>query len=584
MQEGLIPPKLLRRGRRFNLYLIIGIVIVVSALGLGALEAQTLQNLHNLEMAGATGTSEYTQAKQIEDILRIVTPAWNFLGLGFLAFGIGMSIVVIIFNLNGAGRDAMAAYIQSFPESKLPVPSQPRSARGFPKLMMAGLILVAVNLLFALQGGLAAAGFFEMNYLGFTTESWAAFTEVLRTPQRPGALSFIILGIGLSLATIVHNLRTQARILPRVVGALREGKPAEVKADLEPKLPKFPSVLLGLGFALVLAASYPVGFLAALARADLVAGSVDMVISQRFALTQALFPVIAVTGIVTMLAGITYWLLLIIQGLRDQRQVILRMGANMASAQPVPLEQPMWPERVAGYLAGGGILVLLILFVLTSLSIFIRWEVLALAPQESGAGFFTIVFLRDFLTVLIPDMRFIGMALVFLAIGLTLGVIVVNLRGMGMIMPGTMSKILQSKGADVAPAHAIVDEGDVESRSRTAMTRYPKKLYVPILIGALIMISTTFPLVVPMHMMLQLEKRDADVVFDSEDSARVLTQIRILAALREPWNFIGMGLVFFAIGKFFGTIIGFVQARRVVISDTCSSLAPRPRPSESAAE
>jgi hypothetical protein len=34
-----------------------------------------------------------------------------------------------------------------------------------------------------------------------------------------------------------------------------------------------------------------------------------------------------------------------------------------------------------------------------------------------------------------------------------------------------------------------------------------------------------------------------------------------------------MGLVFFAIGQFFGTIIGFVQARKVVIADVCDSLA-----------
>ncbi|MFQ5951267.1 MAG: hypothetical protein ACE5KH_04200, partial [Candidatus Geothermarchaeales archaeon] len=49
--------------------------------------------------------------------------------------------------------------------------------------------------------------------------------------------------------------------------------------------------------------------------------------------------------------------------------------------------------------------------------------------------------------------------------------------------------------------------------------------------------------------------------------------IAVLAALREPWNFIGMGLVFFAIGKFFGTIIGFVQARKTIIAEGCDSLA-----------
>ncbi len=583
MQEGLIPPKLLRRARRFNLYLILGMVIVVSALGLGFWEAQTLQNIHNLEVAGSTNTPEYTQARQIEDILRIITPTWTFVGLALLTFGIGMSIVVIIFNLTGAGRDSMAAYMQSFPGSKVPVPPQPRYAKTFPKLMTLGLILVTLNFLFALFGGIVAAGLFDFRYLGFTSETWTAFTEVLRTPQRPGALSFIVLGIGLSLATIVHNLRSQARILPRVVGALRQGKPAEVKTSLVPKLPKFPFALLVGGFVIALLASYPTGFIAALARADIVGGSADAVITQRFALTQALFPVIAVTGLVTMLAGIVYWLLLIVQGLRDQRHVVLRMGANLASAQPVPLEQPMWPERVAGYLAGGGILTLLMLFVLAGYNIWIRWEVMALQPQESGAGFHTLVFLRDFLTVLIPNLRFTGMALVMIGIGITLGAIIVNLRGMGMIMPGTMSKILQSRQKDVAPAPAIVDEGDVESRSHAAMTRFPKKLLAPLLLGSLILISTTFPLVIPMHMTLQLQKRDADSLGQTDVAAQTAVDMNVLGAYREPWNFIGMGLVFFAIGKFFGTIIGFVQARRVVIADTCGSLVSRPEPEEAAA-
>lgn len=572
----------MRRARRFNVHLIIGLVIVVSALALGAWEAQILQNIHSLEVAGAAGSPEHTQARQIEDILRIVIPAWNFVGLGFLAFGIGMSIVLIVFNLTGAGRDAMAAYMQTFPDSKVPAPSQPWYAKNYPKLMMAGLILVWINFLFALLGGFVAAGFLSFNYLGFTSATWAPFTEVLRTPQRPGALSFIVLGIGLSLAVIVYNLRVQARSLPRLVGSLREGKPAEIKASLRPKLPRFPFVLLGLGFAIALFASYPMGFLAAMAQADIAGGSTDLAVHQRFALTQGLFPVIAVTGIVTMLAGITYWLLLIIQGLRDQRYVILRMGANMASAPPVPLEQPLWPERVAGYLAGGAILTLVMLFVLAGFNVWIRWEVMALMPQESGAGFYTMEFLRDFLGVLIPDMRFIGMALVMLGIGITLGVIVVNLRGMGMIMPGTMSKIIQSKGKDLAPAAAIVDEGDVESRGHTAMTRFPKKLLVPLLVGALIMISTTLPLVVPMHLTLQLRKRDASSFGQTDVAAQASMDMDVLAALREPWNFVGMGLVFFVIGRFFGTIIGFVQARRVVIADTCGSLKsvsePEPEP------
>lgn len=578
MQDPHLSPKGLRRARRFNLFLIVGLAIVVSALGLGAWEAYAVQTLQNLG-PGGMGTPEYEQAQQIEDLLRIITPTWNFLGLGFLTLGIGLSIVVILFNLRGAGREAMAAFQRTFAEAQVPVPPQPAYSRAFPKLLWVGLLLLLLNFLFALWGGLTAAGYLTFSFLGFTPESWAAFTEVLRTPQRPGFLSFIVLGIGFSLATIVYNLRYQARALPEIVGALHAGTPGEAREALRPRLPRLPFALLVVGFLITLSASYPVGLFAALARADLVVQvPANPATAQLFALTQALFPILAVTGIVTMLGGIVYWLLLIIQALRDQRLIILHLGTNLAGARAVPLEQPLWPERVAGYLAGAGLLILLMLFVPAVLLIWIRWEVLALLPLEGGSGLATLIFLRDFLGVLNPSMRFLGMALVMLGIGLTLGVIVSNLRGMGMIMPGTMNKILQAKGKVTAPAPATLDAGDVEARAASAMSRFQRKLFVPLLLGALILISTTFPLVIPLHLTLALGKRDADLAGDPTTAESLAADMKILAALREPWTFIGMGLVFFAIGRYFGTIIGFVQARRIVISDTCNSLAGMGRP------
>lgn len=565
-------PWLIRVARRFNIYLLIGILIVISALGLGVWEASAVQTAHTLEVAGTTDTAEYIRAKQVEDVLRIITPTWNFVGLGILTFGIGMSIVVIILNLKGAGKEAMRSYMQAFPDSRLTMPSEPWFGRVFPKLMFAGLILVVLNFLFALTGGLAAAGIIDVTFAGFTAASWAGFVEVLRTPQRPGALSFVVLGIGLSLAAIVYNLRLQARSLPGLVAPLASGKPAEMREPVMPSLPRFPFALLFAGFIIALSASYPVGFLGALARADLAADPTDLAASRQVAWTTALFPVIAVTGIVTMLSAIVYWLLLIIQALRDQRRLVLRMGSNIAAAESPPLEQPLWPERVAGYLAGGGILTLLLLLVPATLLIFIRWETIALRGAGDTA-FFDLVFMMDLLGKLIPDMRFIGMSLAMMGIGLTLGVIVVNLRGIGAILPGTMAKILQARGSSVTPSSPSMDEGEVKPRSQEAMKRFPTKLFAPLLLGTLILISTTFPLVVPLHLNLQLQKRDADLAGDVDAAADAGVDIKVLASLREPWNFIGMGLVFFAIGKFFGTIIGFVQARRVIISDTCSSLA-----------
>jgi hypothetical protein len=550
------PPWLLGIARHFRWYLLIGFVVVISVVVLGIWEATALSTAPNA----------------VETVIRVINPAWTFVGIGFLTFGIGMSIVIIIYNLTGAARDAMDAYREAFPASRLWMPARPWYAKAFPLLLFGGLAFALANFLLALSGGLAAAGLTGPGAAGFTAASWGAFAEVLRTPQRPGSLSFIALGIGLSLATIVYNLRLQARLLPGIIGGLSTGTAGEVKGPVAPTLPLLPFALIFAGWALVLSASYPIGVLGALARGDLVAGVANPTAAQTVAWTTGLFPVIAVTGIVTILGGILYWLLLIIQALRDQRKMIGRIGSSLAGYGAQPLEQTLWPQKVAAYLAGGGILTLFLLFVPAVLNVYLRWEVLRLAGS-TGAAFVNLQFLRDFLTAFVPNMRFVGMALVMIGIGLTLGIILINLRGMGMILPGTMARILQAKGQEVDPAPVSPDEGDVEERAKKVLSRFPTRLFLPLLVGALIMITTAFPLTVPLQSDLQLQWRDAMEAGDQELAAQLTLDMKILASIREPWNFVGMGLVFFAIGQFFGTIIGFVQARKVVIADVCDSLA-----------
>jgi hypothetical protein len=466
----------------------------------------------------------------------------------------------------------MDAYRKAFPSSPISMPRRPWFAKAFAFFLFGGLAFAIVNFLFALSGGLATAGLVGPAVPGFTSASWGAFTEVLRTPQRPGSLSFIALGIGLGLATIVYNLRLQARLLPGIIGGLSVGNPAEVKGHVAPTLPRLPMALIFAGWVITLIASYPVGFLGALARADLVAGITNPTAAQTLAWTTGVFPVIAVTGIVTLLGGIVYWLLLIIQALRDQRGVIGRIGSALAGYGAQPLEQTLWPQKVAAYMAGGALLTLLLLLVPAVLNVYLRWELLRLAGS-TGAAFVNLQFLTNFLTAFVPNMRFVGIALVMLAIGLVLGVILINLRGMGMILPGTMARILQAKGQEVDPAPVTPDEGDVEDRAEKAFARFPTKLFFLLLGGALIMISTAFPLTVPFHSDLQLQWRDAMEAGDQELAAQLTLDMKVLASIREPYNFVGMGLIFFAIGQFFGTIIGYVQARKVVIADVCDALA-----------
>ena len=87
------------------------------------------------------------------------------------------------------------------------------------------------------------------------------------------------------------------------------------------------------------------------------------------------------------------------------------------------------------------------------------------------------------------------------------------------------------------------------------------------------MMTTAFPLTVPLQSDLQLQWRDAMEVGDADLAARLTLDMKVLASVREPWNFVGLGLIFFSIAQSFGTIIGYVQARKVVIGDACAALA-----------
>lgn len=582
MSDRGFPPFLLRLAKRYNLFLVLGIAVVASALALGAWEAQALATLRD---GGGATDGALLDAARTEAFLRVVIPAWNFAGLGLLTFGIGMSVVVIIHNINNAATEAIGSYHKAFPGHRWRRPPVPRFVKAFPVLLLVGLVLVFANLAFALTGGLAAARVAELEAAGLANTpawtaaaSWAAFAEVLRTPQRPGTMAFIVLGIGLSLATIVYNLRAQNRALPHLKRALVSGKPAATEGPVTPSLPRLPFALLGAGLALVLFASYPLGYLGATARSELVAGGASLdgatrlALLDRLAWTTSLFPVFAVLGIVTILAGIVYWLLLIVHALRDQRALVARMGANLAGTPARPVEQAVWPEIAAGYLAGGGVLTLVLLFLP---AVLLAWSRTRL-PRLQGAGsdaLFDATFLANVLGALVPDLRFAGMALVMLAIGLALGAIVINLTGIGSVLAGTMAGIMRASREGAAPVPPAGDQGDVEARSREAMARFPVRLFVPLLVGALIFFSTTFPLVVPLHLTIQTDLVAALAAGNTAEAARLAKDAAILGALREPWNFVGMGLIFFAIGRFFGTIIGFVQGRRTIITEACTTLA-----------
>lgn len=80
----------------------------------------------------------------------------------------------------------------------------------------------------------------------------------------------------------------------------------------------------------------------------------------------------------------------------------------------------------------------------------------------------------------------------------------------------------------------------------------PFKLFIGILVGVEIALLGTFPLIlfrIGTHL------------------TGMTTAANMYKAFIGPWVSVGIGLIFFMIGMFFSTIVGFVKGRRAIISE-----------------
>ena len=119
------------------------------------------------------------------------------------------------------------------------------------------------------------------------------------------------------------------------------------------------------------------------------------------------------------------------------------------------------------------------------------------------------------------------------------------------MLPGAFSRLVAAiKGDQPQPAP--------NGMAMKPMTLAPKKLFVGILLGALIVILGTFPLAIWRNLVSPAFGNDMAVFL-------------MLEHIIGPWNGLGVGLIFFFIGMFFSSIVTFVSARRQIISEGVES-------------
>ena len=148
--------------------------------------------------------------------------------------------------------------------------------------------------------------------------------------------------------------------------------------------------------------------------------------------------------------------------------------------------------------------------------------------------------------------------------------IVVHLRATALLLPSGFSKlILVARGERPEEEDLTLSE---------PMYLAPWNLLMPHLAGLAIIISATLPIVVlyavSIHRNLveQFAGRGDPGAMSGLFKSSFLS-VQLFNASWQPWMLFGMALILFAIGRFFDTIVGFVEARRMVIEEGTAAIA-----------
>jgi hypothetical protein len=154
--------------------------------------------------------------------------------------------------------------------------------------------------------------------------------------------------------------------------------------------------------------------------------------------------------------------------------------------------------------------------------------------------------------------RFVGFSAIFLAIGLVLVTIVINLRATAMVMPGGFSRLItRARGED---ADSGDDAGDEEEPGWEPMALAPWNLFWPLALGAAIVVTGTLPVVIfhswSLHRMLGEQFAGAGAAgATSSLFESTFLATNLFGASLMPWMLFGMGVILFAVGRFFSTIV-----------------------------
>ena len=583
MIERLIP--------KYPVFLVTGLLIVVSGLfllmaGRDALIAIWVDQFFDGDAQGGLFQAAQTAERAIGHTLTV----WFVVGLSFIKLGIGFAIATIVRNLRATGRLSLQAYSAAGLVGADPAGWQePWFGRVFTRFLFSGILVVGFFFLLTLWWDANLVLLKNAEFDGRTTGP--AYNTYLMTERVLSAVigggkflgeGLLIFGILTGLATIIWNLSLQTRALPQFTRRLLD--PTGSVEGAEQPQPFIPSTLINLGIAgfAVVALATPL----ALIRAGFVGWSLGRQFEGSLSETALRLEgtlgrtVDAVTnlGLGILFFTIALLLLVIIRWLRQQRQGFGEVVAELSTgalSRPV-VEPPLWPSRLVTPLAIFGIFVVgFFFFTMTGVHSLNFNSLLSFqfAGQTDGELYQSALRFDRVLGPVISATRFIGLAALMVAIGLALVTIVINLRATAMSLPSGFAKLIAVARGERAEA---ADEDELTVFQPMALA--PWNLFLPLLAGALVVVSGTLPVVIlygwSIHRMLGEQFAGAGAVGATSglfESTFLATNL--YGASMVPWMLFGMGIILFSVGRFFSTIVGFVEARRMVIVEGTEAIA-----------
>ena len=576
---------------RYPTFLIVGFVIMLVSLLLLMTGRDAMIVVWANKFFDGETDATFKAAQTADQVIDHTLKALLFVGLSFIKLGIGFAITTIVRNLRATGRATLDSYssagITEADEYRF---TEPWFGRVFPRLLLGGMAVVLFFFLLTLWWDANLVFLKRAQFDGETSgtayHTYLVVERVLDALIGTGKFvgeAMLILGIATGLATIITNLSLQVRVLPALTRRALGGA-SGASDPIRPIVP-WGLIAIAIAGASILIAAFPLGVVRASYIGWALGRQFDAQISpvairMDALLSRAIDPV-SNLGLGLLFFAIAYLLLTIIAWLRQQRKGFGDAVADLSAgdvSRPV-VEETLWPQRLVAPLAIFGIsIILFFFFSMTALRMFNYDSVITmqLAGVTNTVDFQNATRLDAILKPVIGATRFIGVASIMLAISLALVTIVVHLRATAMLLPLGFSRLIPLASGET-PDDA--DE-ELELTLDEPMSLAPWNLLWPHLAGLAIMVSTTVPIIVlyavSIHRNMEesfLGRGDVEGGIVSGLYKSSFLSTHLFEASWPVWMLFGMALVLFAIGRFFTTIVAFVQARRMIIGEATSTIS-----------